>query len=246
MKNTIFKAHLGSGLAWAIASVLVAAAVPSTASAQYFDDRSAGLVDDIESDETWALEFRVGTYQPAIGDSFEKFFAEDTGPLLAFEIDFLPLELHDWFDAGITFGFGWSQYVGLATTGETNGTSTEETSLTLYPMPVLAVIRVDALSRRLNVPLLVTGKLGAEFTIWNSGTGSVSDATNMSIGLHWGVQFALELDIFNQRAARALDEVWGINHSFLFFELFGSAAHSNLNVAPKDGVAWAAGLGFLF
>ncbi len=238
MKNTL----LCLAAAWAV----IAAALPSAASAQYFDDRSAGLVDDIGSEETWALEFRIGTYQPTVGAAFDEYFANDTGPLLAFEIDFLPFEVHDWFDAGIAFGFGWTQYVGFATTGETNSTTTEETSLTLYPMPVLAVFRLDALARKLRVPLLITGKLGAEFVIWNSGTGSVSDATNMSIGLHWGVQFALELDIFNERAARALDEVWGINHSFLFFELFGSAAHTNLDASPKDGVAWSAGLGFLF
>lgn len=227
-------------------AVIGIAALPGAASAQHFDDRSAGLVDDIESDETWALEFRIGTYQPNAGAAFNTFFKDDTGPLLAFEIDFLPLEIHDWFDAGISFGFGWSQYVGRAVTSTGAANSTEETSLTLYPMPVTAVIRFDALSRQLNIPLLVTGKLGAEFVIWNSGTGAISDATNMTIGVHWGVQFALELDIFNRRAARALDEVWGINHSFLFFELFGSGAHTNLDVSPIDGVAWSAGLGFLF
>jgi hypothetical protein len=230
-----------AALVVAVASV----GLSSSAAAQYFDDTSAGLREDVESDETWALEFRGGPYQPDAGTAFTTFFAEDDGPLLAVEIDFLPFELHDWFDAGIGFGFGWSQYVGNSL-DEMNQPTEEETTLTLYPLPVMAVLRVDALARRLRVPLLITGKIGADFVIWNTGTGGVSEATNMSIGLRWGVQAAFELDIINPRAARSLDEEWGINHTFVFFELFGSTASSNLNVGPTDGLAWAIGLGFLF
>jgi len=228
----------------ALLSMIVAVGLSSSASAQYFDDTSAGLVDDFESPETWAFELRGGPYQPDAGAAFDQFFSDDQGPLLALEIDFLFLELHDWFDVGIGYGFGWTQYVGFANDEAGNRTE-EETTLTLYPMPVMAVLRVDALARKLHVPILVTGKLGADFVIWNTGTGGVSEATNMSIGLRWGVQFAFELDIFNRRAARSLDENWGINHSFIFFELFGSTASSTLDAGPKDGVAWAAGLGFI-
>ncbi len=224
------------------------------AEAQYFDDTNAGLVEDIESEETWALELKGGPYQPAVAE-FDTFFADDQGPLLSFELDFLPFEIHDWFDAGVGWGFGWSQYVGAAMlpggsapmpSGDDEDQASEETSLTLYPMPVVAVLRIDALARQLDIPILVTGKIGANFVIWNSGTGARSDATDISIGLHWAVEVALELDIFNKRAARSLDEVWGINHTFLFFELFGTTADTTLPAGPRDGVAWAIGLGLLF
>jgi hypothetical protein len=122
----------------------------------------------------------------------------------------------------------------------------ERTSLTLLPMPVMAVVRVDALARQLDIPLLVTGKIGADFVFWTAATGDVNDGSNVSIGLRWGVQAALELDAFSRRAARALDEEWGINHTFAFFEIFGSTAETTLPLGPKGGVAWTAGLGFLF
>jgi hypothetical protein len=230
-----------------LVAAFLALGVPDRAGAQYFDDLSAGYVGEIGSAESWALELRGGPYQPEVAE-FDTFFSTDNGPLLAFELDYLPFQLEDWFDAGIGWGFGWSQYVGAAMLpgGTTGAQSSEETSLTLYPMPVVGVIRIDALARQLRIPLLLTGKLGASFVFWNSGTGSRSDATDVSIGLLWAAQCGLELDIFSERAARSLDEVWGINHTFLFFELFGIVGGTTLPVGPKNGIAWSVGLGLQF
>ena len=47
-----------------------------------------------------------------------------------------------------------------------------------------------------------------------------------------------------ERAARNLDEEWGINHSFLFFEL--SWFHPTDDSLPIGDNSWAAGLGFVF
>ena len=54
----------------------------------------------------------------------------------------------------------------------------------------------------------------------------------------------LELDFLERRAQRKLDEEWGINHTFLYFRIFGSTAASKLPVGTK--FAWAGGLGFVF
>jgi len=58
------------------------------------------------------------------------------------------------------------------------------------------------------------------------------------------VQLGLDLDTFEPAAARNMDEEWGINHSFLFFELFGFEP-SNESL-PLTGTQWAIGLGFTF
>ena len=42
-----------------------------------------------------------------------------------------------------------------------------------------------------------------------------------------------------------MDEEWGINHSFLFFELFGFEP-SGKSLAVGDDLTWTAGLGFMF
>ena len=56
------------------------------------------------------------------------------------------------------------------------------------------------------------------------------------------MQGALELDFFDGRAARELDEGWCINHTFLFVEYFRSYAKSTLRLYDRT---WSAGLGFV-
>ena len=57
-------------------------------------------------------------------------------------------------------------------------------------------------------------------------------------------RFALELDFIEPRAARRLDEDWGINHSYLFVELYGSLLGSSIPM--RDAFTWSAGLGLTF
>ena len=71
-----------------------------------------------------------------------------------------------------------------------------------------------------------------------------SVGSGRSIGLRWGVTFALELDFIEPRAARRLDEDWGINHSYLFVELYGSLLGSSIPM--RDAFTWSAGLGLTF
>ena len=66
----------------------------------------------------------------------------------------------------------------------------------------------------------------------------------MSLGLRWGAQVALELDFINPQRARVLDDEWGINHTMLFVELFGSTAESKLTLGTN--LSWLAGLGMTF
>ena len=58
------------------------------------------------------------------------------------------------------------------------------------------------------------------------------------------MQFALELDFIEPRAARRLDVEWGINHSYLFLELYGSLFGTSIPV--RDTFTWSAGLGLTF
>jgi hypothetical protein len=122
--------------------------------------------------------------------------------------------------------------------------TSEETSFSLLPLQLLAVVRVDALARKLSVPFILTGKLGYEWAHWDTDSGGVDDADGWSVGLLWAAQVALDLDFFEPSAARQMDEEWGINHSFLFFEVYGFEPTSNS--LQVGGTAWAAGLGFMF
>ncbi|MDH5493208.1 MAG: hypothetical protein OEY14_14740 [Myxococcales bacterium] len=190
------------------------------ANAQWSNDE----VIHIASPERFTLELRIGPYEPSAAG----ITADDTGPLFGVELDY-----HIWRIPYVgPIGIGAAPSIGIyAADG-----STASTRLTLIPFPLLASLRVDVLARELGVPLVLTGKAGLDM-IFGVHSGAESQT---SFGLRWGLQLALELDPLEPRAARALDEEWGINHSFLFFELFGSTADLG------DPMAWAAGLGFTF
>ena len=122
-------------------------------------------------------------------------------------------------------------------------TTQEELSFLVLPFSGMFVARIDVLARELNIPFIFTGKIGFDAIYWDSDKGEADEASGTTFGLHWALQAALELDFFDRRAARALDEEWGINHSFFFFEYFGMEAGGSPTVG---GRSWTMGLGLIF
>jgi hypothetical protein len=199
----------------------------------------------VESPEQFALELRVGPYSPDVGTGATDLFDGDQGPWIGAEFDAMITRIPFVGLIGIGASFGWADYSGNALlTGSTTSVS-ENTDLTLFPFALMGVLRVDVLARELGIPFVFAGKLGVDAIVWDSNTGKTDDANNVSWGMHWAAQVALELDFLDRSSARALDDEWGINHSFVFFELFGTTADSSLQLKPEGGVAWSAGLGFI-
>lgn len=221
------------------------AAAPATAGAQInLEDDRYEPPRRVGSPDFFAFELRLGTYEPNLETSaFDDVFGGDTGPMVGFELDYLPLRIPYVGRLGVGFSFGWIRYDGNAVDASNNPTD-ENARLTLFPLSGLAVLRIDVLAREVGVPLILTGKIGADGVVWNSETGGSTDARNISWGLRWAGQVALELDFFDQRSARRLDEEWGINHTFVYFEAYGSTASTTLEVGTD--FAWAAGLGLSF
>ncbi len=232
-----------------VSAILCAAALVASTLAPGRAAAQEGLADWSEptnpaSPQRFALELRVGPYTPDTGDPvFERVFG-GSSLLFGAEFDFMPLRIPDVLSLGVGAGFGSVSYSGKA--ASLDGTATSEaTSLSLLPMSLLAVLRLDALPRLTGIPLLLTGKFGADLVYWSSSTGDAQDGEGLSPGLRWAAQAALELDFFEPRAARALDDEWGINHSFLFAEVYGSTAGGR-SLPVGTPFAWSAGLGFVF
>ena len=203
---------------------------------------------DIGSPERVVFSLKGGPYEPDGGAAFDQVFGSDIGPLLAFELNVLVWRWEGIGALGVASGLGWADYSAqaIATSATDTVRVSETTDLTLFPVPLLATVRVDALARQWDVPLVFTGKLGADFVFWSTSTGGQGDAENLSLGLHWAVELALELDWFDRRAMRSLDDEWGINHALIFVELHGSTADSTLPVGPDAGWALRGGLGLVF
>lgn len=199
------------------------------------------------SPESFTLELRVGTYRPDLGPAFASTFGGDLGPLLAVELDYHLFRIPYIGPFSIGARVGWVEWNGAATTTG-DAANVGGTGMSMVPITVLAALRVDGLARHLDFPLILTPKLGLDFAYFQTGTSGFTQADGWSVGLSWGAQVALELDFLERRAARRLDEEWGINHSEVFFELFGSTmgAFSDRQLPLGTGIAWAAGLGFTF
>jgi hypothetical protein len=223
----------------------------SLAHAQYDEMIDVDEESHIGSPERFTVTLNLGMYQPVVGnDAFREIFGDEQGPYVGGEVHGLIYRIPYVGLIGAGVGVGWADYDGRACGTADDGSPDcdnrvdEKSSFTIYPLSFLASLRIDVLARELNIPLVFTPKIGLDAVFYRARTGSETDTSGVSIGLRWAVEFALELDFLERRAARALDEEWGINHSFLFFQLFGSTAKTQLPVG--DSLAWTAGLGFVF
>lgn len=198
------------------------------------------------SPEGYLLSFGVGAYRPDPGDQFfDLVYPGGNGPLLLGEFDFLLYRIPFIGPIGIGVAGGWAAYKGAAcldgTITPTGCTpSTQSAKFTLFPLNAMVILRVDSLARKTPVPLVFTGKVGYNTIFFKENIGG----RGRTHGFGWAAQIALELNFINPRRANALDEDWGINSSFFFFELAGSDAN---NRAPMgDKLYFTGGVGITF
>ncbi len=202
--------------------------------------------------ETWSpegylLSFGVGAYRPDPGDeTFDLVYPGDNGPILLAEFDFFLYRIPFLGPIGIGLQGGWAGYKGAACeAGSTTSCipSTQGAKFSIFPLNVMAVLRIDALARETPVPFVFAGKVGFDTVFFNEDVGSGKQGGS-SFGFGWAAQFALELNFVNPRRANSLDEDWGINSSFFFFELAGSNANSSAPVGDK--LFFTGGVGITF
>jgi hypothetical protein len=195
-----------------------------------------------DSAEHNVLELRIGPWQPEDNASFDRIFGDDDGLLLGLEFEVIAYRIENVLYLNGAAAIGWANYKGRAF-DMTGGRATEESELELIPLSLLAVARLDAFARLLEVPFIVTGKLGYTWMSWSTDTGGSDSASGWSLGLAYAAQLALDLDSLDRAAARVLDEEWGINHTYLFFELHGFEPNDDSH--PVGDLSWTAGLGFV-
>ena len=200
------------------------------------------------SPEGYLLSFGVGAYRPDPGsDSFDLIYSGDNGPILLGEFDLYLYRIPFLGPIGLGLQGGWSAYGGNACLASSPPgeclPSSDGAKFTLFPLNIMATLRIDGLARNTPVPLVFTGKVGYNTVFFKEKVGG-SESRGRSHGFGWGAQIALELNFINPRRANALDEDWGINSSFFFFELAGSNANSRAPVGDKFYFTGGVGLTF--
>ena len=202
------------------------------------------------SPEHFGLELRLGMYLPTgLGESFSGYFGGDAGPMLSLELHYFPVRIPYLGLIGGGVGLGWSQWDVTApvAAGAPAGAQGDRNVFEIIPMHLSLVWRIDTFARELRIPLVLTPKVGLDVVHWLTATGTSSDANGWSIGPRFAGKVSLELDFLEPRAARQLDEEWGVNHSEIFFELYYSMAGTGGLVGlPVAGWGWSTGIGLTF
>lgn len=231
----------------AVASIFVVVATIGSFASQARAEAIGEPAREGWSPEGYLLSFGAGAYRPDPGsDVFDLVYPDGNGPLLLVEFDFFLYRIPFVGPIGLGIAGGWAGYKGFACESISAGScdpTTQRAKFSLFPLNVLAVLRIDALSRETPVPFVFTGKVGFNSVFFNEDIGS-GQQNGRSHGFGWAAQIALELNFINRRRANALDEDWGINSSFFFFELAGSDANSGAPVGDK--LYFTGGLGLTF
>ncbi len=191
-----------------------------------------------ESPQHFELEIRVMSYLPNVDDEpalrgatpFATTFGSDSRIALGAEFDWQVLRI-PWVG---TIGPGAAiQYTTMSAKAplanqvpnQPTQLSAEDTSLTIYPMYAVAVLRVDVAMREARIPIVPYAKAGLGYALWaasNSLGTSVSNRGVVGKGHTAGTQLALgaqlQLNAFDRYAAQQLDETTGINNTYLFAE----------------------------
>jgi hypothetical protein len=176
-----------------------------------------------ESEQRFAFEVRFGPYRPHIDDAFpqqkpyETVFGSDRRLAFGLEFDWQVLRIPrlGTFGPGIGWGYTSMSAEALLNSGLP---SAEETSLAIMPMYGVGVLRVDELARGVGVPLVGYAKAGLGYGIYWTG----NELETHRRGATWGTHFALGgmflLDVIDSHSAIEIDNEWGVNNTYLFFE----------------------------
>jgi hypothetical protein len=248
-------------LALALASSSLSVARVASAQVQGVDEFGAyGRPQSrAESPQNGAFELRIGRYMPQVdksvpGTPFKDVFGTKSRYMVGFEGDWQVLRVPHLGTLGPGLGWGYTRAKGNAHITATGEPSGEDTTLSVMPFYLVAVLRADVFARDFGIPLVPYAKLGMGYALWwasDAGITSSVDGTvgrGVSYGPHYALGAMFLLDFLDQQTARDADNSLGINNSYVYAEWFDSeldafGSKSRMNVGANS---WVLGLAIEF
>jgi hypothetical protein len=240
--------------------------VPGVARGQGRQEILVGKHQTFESPQHFAFELRFSPYKPDVDSDpqlqgatpYQTAFGSSRRVMVAGEFDWQALRIPHLGTLGPGVAIGYTKMSANATflkphNGQT--VSGETTSLELLPLYAVAVLRADVLWREVHIPLVPYAKVGVGLALWRAsntlGTSSYQGVSGE--GETWGTQFALgvglNLNIFDEYAAKNFDESMGVNNTYLFGEVMRSDL-SGLGIQKHPlrvgDSTWVVGIAFEF
>jgi hypothetical protein len=190
-----------------------------------------------ESSQHFAFELRFSPFYPAVDSEpslagttpFRDTFGGSDRLLFEAELDWQAVRIPHFGTIGPGLGIGYTRMSAPAHFTEPHGLdgtliSGETTSLTIFPIYVVAVARADVLWREVHVPLVPYAKLGLNYSIWRAsnslGTSQYQGLAGDggSFGTQFGVGLGFNVNVFDEYAAKTFDESVGVNGTYVFAE----------------------------
>lgn len=211
---------LALGMVVAIGSALVGV------DAQAFEFGTPATDHPQRSPQNAALEFRFGPYKPNIDEASElstrrpynQSFGDGPRVYAGIELDW---ELYriPWLG---TIGPGFQ--IGRAAMTRKSKAVKGTYSLTIYPLCVDAVLRVDELWRHFGIPFMPYAKAGVGVGFWEASAvfrtvlANGTDSSGKTFGEMAALGAAVPFDFFDRDSTRTADSAMGINTSSLYLE----------------------------
>jgi hypothetical protein len=244
----------------------VAVLVPAAAQAQailHDEDAFPTLENDFRSEQHWALEFRLGPYVPGIDSEFtgpaesrphRRYFGTKRRVMAQLEVDYQ--FFHAFGSAAIGLQLGYFRETASAVAESTGQASADTTALSLWPITLCLVYRMDVLATRWQIPIVPYVKLGLSDTIWSitdandgiSTPGAGGRGRGATPGWMAAGGIALLLDWIDPQSTRAMDSETGLNHIYVFIEAdrFDASGLGRKKALHVGDTTWVAGLLFEF
>jgi hypothetical protein len=191
------------------------------------EDVLYGRHKNYETPQKFAFELRFSPYYPQVdsepglqGTPLHDTFGGSDRLLFEAEFDWQVVRVPHFGTIGPGIGLGDTKPHGA--TGTT--VSGETTSLSVYPIYVVAVARADVLWKEARIPLVPYAKLGLGYAIWRAsnslGTSQYNGVAGDggSFGTQLGVGLAFNVNVFDEYAAKTFDESVGVNGTYVFAE----------------------------
>ena len=196
--------HLVPRISLALLTFGLTLMAAGAAEAQYSDEYRDGG----QSPEHVDWQLHIGPYTPYPGsNAFDEIFGSDGGPMVAMEFDFHLVRIPYVGVLQAGFRAGWAKYRARACALGTDGLpdcsnrADEREKLVLLPLTLLAALKIDVLAEELNIPLVITGKLGLDVHFWRNRRGGSTVGSGRSLGLRWGCH--VRLRVGRDRAPRS-------------------------------------------
>jgi hypothetical protein len=257
----------------AVAALAAAGTFAAAAGAQEIGGELVTHHHTYESAQNFNVELRFSPFYPDVDSDpslgpctpFADIFGKGASVMFGGEFDWQAIRIKHLGTFGPGAGIGFVQFNAMApyaptSTGgrcvtSTGSVSGENTSLSIYPVWVVGVLRADVLWKEAGIPFVPYAKLGLAGAFWQAGNtlgtsnynGDKGQGVTMGSALALGLSF--NLNVFDEYAARQFDEGVGVNGTYLFAEwtdLNLNGLWVQNNPMRVGGTSWTFGMAWEF